>query len=78
MHTNHKRQPATVNGAGMKVTDKDREAARIDREIMRKARVIASIENRGVSEVIERELRSAINRRYAQAKERLADIGGES
>lgn len=60
-----------------KVTDKERETARIDGAILRKARIIASIENRGVSEVLERELRSAINRRYAQVQERIADIGGE-
>ncbi len=60
-----------------KTTDKDRGPARIDEEILRKARFIATVENRGVSEVIERELRSRINRRYEQAKLRIADIGGE-
>lgn len=61
-----------------KTTDKDREAARIDGDIMRKARVIASIENRGVSEVLERVLRAGINRQYAAAKNRLSELGGES
>lgn len=62
----------------VKVTDKDREAARIDREIMRKVRTIASIEGRGVSEVLERELRKAIDRRHSRAIDRAAELGGES
>jgi hypothetical protein len=59
-----------------KTTDKDRGPARIDEELLKKARFVATVENRGVSEVLERELRNGINRRYAQAKARVADLGG--
>ena len=63
-----------VDKEDIRVRDRDREGCRIDREILRKARVIAAHEGRGISEVIERLLRGPIERRYAQVA---AELGGE-
>lgn len=59
------------------VKTEDRETVRIDREIMRQVRLIAAVDELGVSEVLERDLRGAIQRRYAKAQERFAEHGGE-
>jgi len=49
------------------ITDKDREAARIDGDILRKVRVIAGANGWGVSETIERAMRASVERMYAKA-----------
>lgn len=61
-----------------RTTDADRTGCRIDKEIVRKARAIAALEDLGISEVIERDLRAAIERRFAKATNKAAAELGEA
>lgn len=60
------------------VTDKARGATRIDNEILRKARTVAALEGMGIAEVLERDLRPAIDKRYAKATTKAAAELGEN
>jgi len=60
------------------LTTADRQQVWIDREILRQAKTIAAIEDRTLSEVLERDLRPAIRRRFEKAMERAAAELGEA